>query len=119
MLKLLEGLVPVQGSDEENGAEGAQVAKIQKDADEDGVEDSQNAETPLPCCLTPEHLHNLYVFALIWGMGAFLDISDRRKFSNFLHEKLASVLHLPKSDSMPDAIVFDFVVSQQGKKFKL
>lgn len=54
------------------------------------------------------------MFALIWGIGAFLDLSDQRKFDSFLREKL-SKLDLPTSESEQDTTVFDFVVSSQGK----
>jgi dynein heavy chain len=112
MLKLLEGLVPVQSPELEETAE-----KTEKEAelDEEGGEDGRDRQTPVPRRLSAQHLHRLYVFSLIWSMGAFLDIGDRKKFSDFLHDKLASVLNLPDTNKLPGSLVFDFVVSEQGE----
>jgi dynein heavy chain len=112
MLKLLEGLVPVQSADLEDTVEGTEK---EAEVDEEGGEDGQEGPAPVPRRLSAQHLHRLYVFSLVWSMGAFLDIGDRKKFSDFLHDKLTSVLDLPETNKLPDAIVFDFVVSQQGE----
>jgi dynein heavy chain len=112
MLKLLEGLVPVQSADLADTVEGTEK---EAELDEEGGEDGQDRPAPVLRRLTAQHLHRLYVFSLVWSMGAFLDIGDRKKFNDFLHDKLASVLDLPGTDMLPGAIVFDFVVSQKGE----
>jgi dynein heavy chain len=116
MLKLLEGLVPVQSADLEDVIEGTAPLEKESELDEEGGEDGQDRPVPVQHWLSPQHLHRLYVFSLVWSMGAFLDIGDRKKFSDFLHDKLASVLDLPKSNKLPDAVVFDYMVSQQGEQ---
>jgi dynein heavy chain len=114
MLKLMDGLVPVQSAELED-VEGTAPSEKEAELDEEGCEDGQDRPSTVPRRLSAHHLHRLYVFSLVWSMGAFLDIGDRKKFSSFLHEKLASVLDLPASNELPDATVFDFMVSQQGK----
>jgi dynein heavy chain len=112
MLKLLEGLVPLQSTELEDTVEGNEK---EAELDEEGGEDGQERPAPVLRRLSAQHLHRLYVFSLVWSMGAFLDIGDRKKFSDFLHDKLGSVLDLPGTKKLPDSIVFDFVVSQQGE----
>lgn len=46
---------------------------------------------------TSEHLAKLYVFALVWGMGAYLETEDRLKYDLFFREELA-FLDLPVND---------------------
>lgn len=104
--------MPVQSADLEDAVEGTEK---EGELDEEGGEDGQDRQALIPRRLSAQHLHRLYVFSLIWSMGTFLDIGDRKKFSDFLHDRLASVLDLPKTNKMPDATVFDFVVSQQGR----
>lgn len=46
---------------------------------------------------TPEHLAKIYVFALIWGMGAYLETEDRLKYDRFMKDNL-DCLDLPVND---------------------
>jgi hypothetical protein len=112
MLKLLEGLVPLQSAELEDTVEGNEK---ETELDEEGIEDGQERPALVTRRLSAQHLDRLYVFSLVWSMGAFLDIGDRKKFSDFLHDKLGSVLDLPVTNKLPGAIIFDFVVSQQGE----
>lgn len=64
------------------------------DGDDDTLDEMSKAE-PVPL-LTPDHLGKLYVFALIWAMGAFLETEDRLKYDVFLKEQLTH-LDLPKN----------------------
>jgi len=105
----------VQSADVEDSAEDAASSEKDADPDEEGGEDGQDRPNTMPRRLSAQHLHRLYVFSLVWSMGAFLDIGDRKKFSVFLRDKLTPVLDLPESKKPPDATVFDFVVSQQGE----
>lgn len=107
--------MPVQSADLEDVIEGTAPSEKETELDEEGGEDGQDRPVPMPRRLSSQHLHRLYVFSLVWSMGAFLDIGDRKKFSDFLHDKLASVLDLPKCNEPPDAVVFDYMVNQQGK----
>ncbi|RZF32385.1 hypothetical protein LSTR_LSTR001849, partial [Laodelphax striatellus] len=103
MLFMLQGLVPTEIEVEEPEPKAPEA--------EEG-DDKEPKEVVVK--LSAEHLKRLYVFSLIWGMGAFLDNADRAKFDSFLREKLMH-LDLPKSNVRPKATVFDFVVGKEGK----
>ncbi|XP_060534779.1 dynein axonemal heavy chain 5 isoform X2 [Cylas formicarius] len=108
MIHLLEGLIPAQVEPKE------EVSGAKSDlGDEDDLSDEteKNEERKI---LTSEHLAKVYVFALTWGMGAYLDGDDRVKFDAFVKENL-SFLDLPQNNpKTPDATVFDYVVNPGG-----
>lgn len=59
--------------------------------------------------LSSEHLEKLYVFSLVWGMGALLEIKDRLKYDTFLKDRF-SHLNLPKNNSKnPDVRIWCFL----------
>lgn len=60
-----------------------------------------------------EHLHRLYIFALAWGLGAFLNSTDRLKLDAHIREKYRS-LDFPRAEEKPDSTIFDFFVSPTG-----
>lgn len=93
MLCLLEGLIP-----EETTVEEAEDEDLEKDK-------------PQP--VTAEYLKCLYVFALVWGIGALLETVDRQKYDRYLRENF-NTLDLPTSDRYLDATVFDFFVTDKG-----
>lgn len=102
------GLVPLQV---EHCDTPSVVKSDQGDLD-DETEEISKSESIVPL-LTNEHLAKLYVFALIWGMGAFLESEDRRKYDIFLKENL-ELLSLPKNKAKhPDVnlhkTMFDIV----------
>nr|CAD7590203.1 unnamed protein product [Timema genevievae] len=111
-LVLLEGLVPPQIDELEEAEEHPGGGEEVDQDDEAGDEGGEMAPARR---LSEEHLHKLYVFALIWSMGAFLDLDDRKRFDDFLRDKLSS-LDLPPTHTKTIATttVFDFVVSQNG-----
>ncbi|XP_045464260.1 dynein axonemal heavy chain 5 [Harmonia axyridis] len=108
MLKLLEGLVPpqIEKKDEETDK------SDQLDLDDDILEEQEKPEeTKL---LTPEHLAKIFVFALTWGIGAYLENDDRAKFDAFVKENL-TVLNLPKNtEKNKDCTLFDYMVNDDG-----
>ncbi|EZA60758.1 Dynein heavy chain 5, axonemal [Ooceraea biroi] len=93
VLCLLEGLIPAETTVEET--------------------EDEDAEQDKPQPLTAEYLKRLYVFALVWSIGALLETDDRQKYDRYLREKFAT-LDLPTSDSYLDATVFDFFVTNKG-----
>ncbi|KAG5322537.1 DYH5 protein, partial [Pseudoatta argentina] len=93
MLCLLEGLIPPE-------------TLLEEAEDEDMERDK-----PQP--LTTEYLTRLYVFALVWGIGALLETADRQKYDKYLRENF-DTLDLPISDRYLDATVFDFFVTDKG-----
>ena len=57
------------------------------------------------------HLGRLYVFALLWSLGALLELYDRKKLEEFLIEK--KVLDLPKIKG--EETIFEYAVSEDGE----
>nr|XP_022920640.1 dynein heavy chain 5, axonemal [Onthophagus taurus] len=107
ILNLLEGLVPIQILPEK------EQALSENGEDDDFTEDDTKEEEFK--LFTDEHLAKLYVFALAWGFGGFLETDDRHKFDSYLKENLKDELNLPINNSKNrDAILFDYVVSKNG-----
>lgn len=63
--------------------------------------------------LSANHLSRLFVFALMWGVGALLELEDRAKMEEFLvnHGKLP----LPDIDEGTQDTIFEFVVDDCGE----
>lgn len=64
--------------------------------DEEPLEETEKADERK--IFTPEHLAKLFVFALTWGMGAYLESEDRSKYDGFMKENLTE-LDLPKNNN--------------------
>lgn len=62
--------------------------------------------------LTPEHLHRLYVFALVWGIGAFLENDDRDRYNDYIRTTFTS-FDLPAATE-DNKSLFDFYVTVDG-----
>lgn len=62
--------------------------------------------------LSATHLSRLFVFALMWGVGALLELDDRAKMEEFLvnHGKLS----LPDIKEGSQDTFFEFVVDNSG-----
>lgn len=109
VLKLLEGLIPPVVEESEN------ISSVKSEHgdldDEIGEEVSKVDDTPV---LTPEHLQKMYVFALVWSMGAFLDNDDRNKYDAFLKDRF-DTLDLPINKSRNKGVSYytGFVVLSQ------
>ena len=61
--------------------------------------------------LSAQHLEKLYVFALMWSVGALLELSDRAKMEGFLVEQ--NELHLPPTKE--GETIFEYVVDSNGE----
>ena len=61
--------------------------------------------------LSAEHLEKLYVFALMWSVGALLELNDRAKMEAFLMEQ--NELHLPPTRE--GETIFEYVVDNSGQ----
>lgn len=59
---------------------------------------------------TQAQLGRLYVFALMWSLGALLELYDRKKLEEFLFGK--GNLDLPRIKG--DETIFEYVVSETG-----
>ncbi|XP_056424627.1 dynein axonemal heavy chain 8 isoform X2 [Hyla sarda] len=67
-------------------------------------------------CAAPDlgHLHRLFVFALMWSLGALLELDSRERLEAFLknHE---SKLDLPEGDTGARQSMFEFLVNENGQ----
>ncbi|XP_036448538.1 LOW QUALITY PROTEIN: dynein heavy chain 5, axonemal [Colossoma macropomum] len=62
--------------------------------------------------LTAAYIGRLFVFAVMWSVGALLELEDRSKMEMFLR-KHPAVLDLPNTQE--DQTIFEFVVSETGE----
>uniref|UniRef100_A0A2S2PXW6 Dynein heavy chain 5, axonemal n=1 Tax=Sipha flava TaxID=143950 RepID=A0A2S2PXW6_9HEMI len=114
MLVLLQGLIPKK-PDEEDGREEEEIEDDDTHSSEEG--DGTENYYLQPDNLLPSkiHLQRLYMFSLVWGLGALLETMDRHKFHSYINDNFASIIDLPKLNDQPDATVFDFFVTDEGK----
>lgn len=64
-------------------------------------------------------LQKIYVFSLMWSIGAFMEVADRRKFEEYLRARQEYMLDLPMFDPAAGSI-FDYYVDAQGRsKFEI
>nr|XP_015210363.1 PREDICTED: dynein heavy chain 5, axonemal-like [Lepisosteus oculatus] len=59
-----------------------------------------------------EHVARLFVFAVMWSIGALLELEDRTKIENFLRTYSAT-LELPVTQG--EETIFEFVVNESGE----
>ena len=62
--------------------------------------------------LSASHLGKLVVFALMWGVGALLELDDRARMEEFLVQE--GKLDLPDISEGSQETIFEFVVDVQG-----
>ncbi|RXN24689.1 dynein heavy chain axonemal-like protein [Labeo rohita] len=62
--------------------------------------------------LTAAHIKRLFIFAVMWSVGALLELDDRAKMEVYLKQHNAK-LDLPKTQG--DQTIFEFVVSATGE----
>ena len=60
--------------------------------------------------LTPDYLEKLYIFALMWSVGALLELDDRAKMESFLFEQ--GKLALPPIKDKET--IFEYLVDESG-----
>lgn len=68
--------------------------------------------------LSPEHLGRLYVFAIMWSLGALLELDDREKMQEFMVDRCAVDLP-PFGSHPPGTTIFEFLVDDKGRDNKL
>ncbi|XP_059149715.1 dynein axonemal heavy chain 5-like isoform X1 [Physella acuta] len=64
--------------------------------------------------LPREVYERIYIFTLMWSIGAFLELDDRAKMEEFLRKHETIRLDLPKIPDGLDATMFDFMVDADG-----
>uniref|UniRef100_A0A6I8NWR7 Dynein axonemal heavy chain 5 n=1 Tax=Ornithorhynchus anatinus TaxID=9258 RepID=A0A6I8NWR7_ORNAN len=64
--------------------------------------------------VTSEHLERLYIFSLMWSVGALLELDDRHKMEHWLRSHETLKLDLPQPGGNEETI-FDYYVTSDGK----
>ena len=64
--------------------------------------------------MTNQHYEHLYIFTILWSIGAFLELDDRAKLEEFLRNNTEFSLDLPRAEDA-DSVVFDYFVDKNGK----
>ncbi|XP_060727240.1 dynein axonemal heavy chain 5 [Tachysurus vachellii] len=65
--------------------------------------------------VTREHMERLYVFALMWSVGALLELEDRKKMESWLRRHDSIRLDLPDVSSHGEDTMFDYHVASDGQ----
>ncbi|XP_054841808.1 dynein axonemal heavy chain 5 [Eublepharis macularius] len=65
--------------------------------------------------VTGEYLERLYVFSLMWSIGALLELEDRRKMEHWLRGHETIKLDLPNIPEGSEDTMFDYYVTSDGK----
>ncbi|GFR77163.1 dynein heavy chain 8, axonemal, partial [Elysia marginata] len=61
--------------------------------------------------MSPKHLEHLFIFSLMWSLGALLELDDRLKMQEFMR-KHKSKLSYPKLEG--EETIFEFLVAHDG-----
>lgn len=64
-------------------------------------------------------MERLYVFALMWSVGALLELDDRRKMESWLRRHDSIRLDLPDVSSRGEDTMFDYHVTSDGPWLKI
>lgn len=62
------------------------------------------------------HFEHLYIFCVMWSVGAFLELDDRAKLEEFIRSSSEIHLDLPNIPSDSDSTIFDHFVDNDGKE---
>ncbi|XP_061572400.1 dynein axonemal heavy chain 5 [Cololabis saira] len=65
--------------------------------------------------LSREHLERLYVFALMWSVGALLELDDRKKMESWFRGNDSICLNLPDIPPDSEGTMFDYYVAADGR----
>ncbi|XP_064201033.1 dynein axonemal heavy chain 5 isoform X1 [Anguilla rostrata] len=65
--------------------------------------------------ISRSHMERLYVFALMWSVGALLELEDRRKLESWLRNHDSIHLDLPDVCLNSEDTMFDFHVTSDGQ----
>ena len=65
--------------------------------------------------LTAKHIERLYVFALMWSAGAFLELDDRTRLQDYIfnHPDANFRLDTPKLSAENEDTIFDYFVHEK------
>nr|VZI35563.1 unnamed protein product [Spirometra erinaceieuropaei] len=63
---------------------------------------------------TDTYLERIYIFALMWSLGALLELDDRARLEKFWRTELEMKLDLPNVDSSRSETIFEYFVHSTG-----
>ena len=73
------------------------------------VEDERQGST-----ISRDHFAKLFVFTMMWSVGAFLEISDRVKLEEYMRSSEEFTLDMPTIPENSDDSMFDYFVDNNG-----
>lgn len=59
-------------------------------------------------------MERIYIFALMWSIGALLELDDRARLEKFWRTELSVKLDLPFVDDSKSETVFEYFVGPNG-----
>ena len=62
--------------------------------------------------LPASHLEKLFLFAIMWSLGALLELEDRAKMEHFIVNECEGLSLPPVKD---DETIFEYLVDDKGK----
>ena len=65
--------------------------------------------------ISNDHYERLYIFALMWSIGAFLELEHRHRLDAFLRNHQTIKLNLPILPENSDYSMFDYMVETTGQ----
>lgn len=60
-------------------------------------------------------MERIYIFALMWSIGAFLEGDDRAKFEAYLRKHETVKFDLPEISTESHSTIFDYLVNDLGE----
>lgn len=64
--------------------------------------------------LSREHYERLYVFTLMWSIGAFLELDDRAKLEEYMRSSTEFKIDLPVLPAEGEHTMFEYFVDEKG-----
>lgn len=64
--------------------------------------------------LTREHYERLYIFTLMWSIGAYLELDDRAKMEEYMRNSEDFKLDMPVIPQESEATMFEYLVDEKG-----
>ncbi|VDP25886.1 unnamed protein product, partial [Schistosoma mattheei] len=65
--------------------------------------------------ITFKYMERIYIFALMWSIGAFLEGDDRAKFEAYLRKHETVKFDLPEISTESHSTIFDYLVNDLGE----
>jgi len=65
--------------------------------------------------LTREHYERIYIFTVMWSVGAYLELDDRAKIEEYMRSAEDFKLDMPKIPDGSEATMFEYLVDEKGE----